>query len=76
MTTQLTWNILLNEVHGGDTLIYDRQWHAPEDDVEWRKPFPRYAYQPGVVEASAFKVMKPVPGDLTFFNPRYEPAWM
>ncbi|KUJ21136.1 uncharacterized protein LY89DRAFT_778752 [Mollisia scopiformis] len=64
------YNILLNPVRSSDTLIFDRQWLAPEDDVAWRKAFPRYAHEPGVIEGRAFKAMKPVPGDLTFFNPR------
>lgn len=67
---QLTWNILLNEVPGGDTLIYDRQWCAPEDDVAWRKVFPRDSYQPQMLEGHPFKAMRAIPGDLTLFNPR------
>lgn len=67
---QLTWNILLNQVPGGDTLIYDRQWHAPDDDVAWRKEFPKDSYQPQMLEGRPFKAMQAVPGDLTFFNPR------
>ncbi|KAK7911859.1 signal transduction protein [Apiospora marii] len=67
---QLTWNILLNQVPGGDTLIYDRQWRAPDDDVAWRKEFPKDSYQPQMLEGRPFKAMQAVPGDLTFFNPR------
>ncbi|PVI05771.1 hypothetical protein DM02DRAFT_684176 [Periconia macrospinosa] len=67
---QLTWNILLNKVPGGDTLIYDRQWRAPEDDIAWRKEFPKDSYNPQMLEGHIFKAMKPVQGDLTFFNPR------
>lgn len=67
---QLTWNILLNKVSGGDTIIYDRQWRAPDDDVSWRKPFPRDSYQPQMLEGHPFKAMRAVPGDLTLFNPR------
>ncbi|EAT78340.2 hypothetical protein SNOG_14103 [Parastagonospora nodorum SN15] len=67
---QLTWNILLNQVPGGDTLIYDRQWRAPQDDMAWRKEFPKDSYHPQMLEGHTFKAMKPAPGDLTFFNPR------
>ena len=70
IAAQVTWNILLNKVPGGDTLIYDRQWQAPDDDVAWRKPFPRDSYFPQMLEGHPFKAMKAVPGDLTFFNPR------
>ncbi|TVY84948.1 hypothetical protein LSUE1_G002741 [Lachnellula suecica] len=71
VVAQVTWNILLNEVPGGDTLIYDRQWQAPEDDLAWRKEFPKDTYHPQMLQAHPFKAMKAVPGDLTFFNPRY-----
>ncbi|KAF9768846.1 hypothetical protein IL306_013806 [Fusarium sp. DS 682] len=67
---QLTWNILLNEISGGDTIIYDRQWRAPDDDESWRKPFPRDSYQPQMLEGHPFKAMRAIPGDLTLFNPR------
>ncbi|KAF3764030.1 hypothetical protein M406DRAFT_280107 [Cryphonectria parasitica EP155] len=70
VAAQLSWNILLNKVPGGDTFIYDREWQAPEDDMAWRKEFPKYAYDPKVVEGRAIKVMSAVAGDLTFFNPR------
>ncbi|KAI9686196.1 MAG: hypothetical protein M1822_003851 [Bathelium mastoideum] len=67
---QVTWNILLNQVPGGDTLIYDRQWQAPDDDIAWRKEFPRDSYHPQMLQGHPFKAMEAVPGDLTFFNPR------
>ncbi|KAK6511886.1 hypothetical protein TWF481_000790 [Arthrobotrys musiformis] len=67
---QLTWNILLNEIPGGDTLVYDRQWVAPDDDEAWRKIFPRDSYHPQMLEGHPFKAMRALPGDLTFFNPR------
>lgn len=70
IAAQMSWNILLNPVPGGDTFIYDRQWQAPEDDLTWRKEFPKYAYDPRMVEGHVFKVVKPVPGDLYYFNPR------
>ncbi|KAH8647282.1 hypothetical protein BX600DRAFT_443488 [Xylariales sp. PMI_506] len=70
IVAQLTWNILLNEVPGGDTLIYDRQWRAPDDDEAWRKEIPCDSYHPQMLERHPFKSMRAVPGDLTFFNPR------
>lgn len=66
----MSWNILLNKVSGVDTIIYDREWRAPQDDVTWRKEYPNYAYDPKVVDACCHKVMSAVAGDLTFFNPR------
>ncbi|KAK9418508.1 putative Prolyl 4-hydroxylase alpha subunit Fe(2+) 2OG dioxygenase domain-containing protein [Seiridium unicorne] len=70
IAAQMSWNILLNPVPGGDTFIFDRQWQAPQDDIMWRKDYPKYAYEPRMVEGRAFKVVKPVPGDLYWFNPR------
>ncbi|KAI8627985.1 hypothetical protein F5Y19DRAFT_476781 [Xylariaceae sp. FL1651] len=70
IVAQISWNILLNPIPGGDTFIYDRQWRAPEDDLNWRKDFPKYAYDPRIVDGHALKVIKPVPGDLYWFNPR------
>lgn len=62
---------MLNKVSGGDTFIYDREWRAPADDLAWRKEFPKYAYDPKVVDARCHKVMSAIAGDLTLFNPRY-----
>ncbi|OTB12663.1 hypothetical protein K445DRAFT_76877 [Daldinia sp. EC12] len=67
---QLTWNILLNPVPGGETIIYDRQWNAPDDDLAWRKAIQADTYHKKMLEGRPFKVMMAVPGDLTFFNPR------
>lgn len=67
----MSWNILLNPIPGGDTVVYDRQWQAPTDDIQYRKQFPKYAYQPSMVEGRAFKIVRPTPGDLYWFNPRY-----
>ncbi|KAF2965901.1 hypothetical protein GQX73_g7673 [Xylaria multiplex] len=47
IAAQMSWNILLNPTAGGDTFIFDRQWQAPEDDLAWRKAFPKYAYDRG-----------------------------
>ncbi|RYP33634.1 hypothetical protein DL767_004683 [Monosporascus sp. MG133] len=70
VVAQMSWNILLNPVPGGDTFIYDRQWQAPQDDLAWRKDFPKYAYDPRIVNGHALKVLSPTPGDLYWFNPR------
>ncbi|KAI0502804.1 hypothetical protein F5B22DRAFT_640628 [Xylaria bambusicola] len=70
ISRQLTWNILLNEVPGGETIIYDRQWRAPEDDLKWRPAHRTHSYQKRMLEGRPFKVMPAVPGDLTFFSPR------
>lgn len=70
IAAQLSWNILINKIPGGDTYIYDREWRAPQDDLTWRKEFPKYAYNPQMVEGRAFKVMSARRGDLTIFNPR------
>ena len=67
---QLTWNILLNEAPGSDTLIYDRRWQCPEDDQAWRKIITRNSYDLQMLEGHPFKAMRAVPGDLTFFNSR------
>ncbi|KAJ8123797.1 hypothetical protein ONZ43_g338 [Nemania bipapillata] len=73
ITSQLTWNILLRQVPGGDTIIYDRQWQG-ESDEGFRKAFPRYAYEPSGVQGSVFKALTAIEGDLTFFNSRYVPV--
>ncbi|KAF2018302.1 hypothetical protein BU24DRAFT_345926 [Aaosphaeria arxii CBS 175.79] len=67
---QLTWNILLKKIPGGDTIIYDRQWQGVEDDRNFQKEFPRYAYKPTGVQGHLFKALSAIEGDLTFFNPR------
>ena len=71
ITGQLTWNILFKQVKGGDTIIYDRQWQGKTDDERFRKPLPSYAYSPAGMQGQIFKVMPPIEGHLTFFNPRY-----
>lgn len=71
MAAQATFNILLNEVPGGDTIIYDRQWVAPDDDVNWRGQIARDTYSPQMCDGRVVKVMKATAGDLTVFNPRY-----
>ena len=70
IAAQITWNILLAAVAGGETIIYDRQWQGVADDVLFRKPLPSYAYSPTGLQGKLFKVMPPVEGDVTFFNSR------
>ncbi|KAG8161537.1 hypothetical protein KVR01_008524 [Diaporthe batatas] len=70
IAAQISWNILINKIPGGDTYIYDREWRAPQDDLTFRKEFPKYAYDPQIVQGRAFKVMSARRGDLTIFNSR------
>lgn len=74
ISTQLTWNILLNQIPGGDTIIYDRPWQGKPDDVAFRKKKPSYAYSPLMAQGRIFKVMQPIETDLTLFNSRYTAA--
>ena len=71
ISSQLTWNVLLKRIHGGDTIIYDRQWQGVRDDAVFQKAFPRYAYAPTGIQGCIFKALPAVEGDLTFFNSRY-----
>jgi hypothetical protein len=70
IAAQLTWNILLKQIPGGETIIYDRQWQGRADDIAFQKAFPRYAYAPSGVQGYILKALSAVEGDLTFFNPR------
>lgn len=70
VVSQITWNVLLKQVHGGETIIYDRLWRGKEDDEIFKKPFPSYGYQPLAIENAAFKVIPAVEGDLTLMNSR------
>ncbi|PHH61408.1 hypothetical protein CDD81_379 [Ophiocordyceps australis] len=67
---QVTWNILLKDVPGGETLVHDRQWQGKSDDDKWRKTAPKYAYSPFVYEGRIIKVLPQAEGELTFFNSR------
>lgn len=71
MTGQLSWNVLLRKVHGGDTIIYDRPWNGAADNAAFRKAFPGYAFQPSAVQGRICKALRAIEGDLTFFNSRY-----
>ncbi|EMR71343.1 putative signal transduction protein [Eutypa lata UCREL1] len=68
VTGQLSWNVLLRKVHGGDTIIYDRPWNGDADNAAFRKAFPGYAFQPSAVQGRICKALRAIEGDLTFFN--------
>ena len=70
VTSQITWNILLATVPGGETIVYDRPWDGAIDDSRFRKAPPSYAYSPLALQGRVFKVLKQVEGDVTFFNSR------
>jgi hypothetical protein len=68
--SQITWNILLSRVEGGESIIYDRAWRGEPDNKTFKKAPPSYGYTPLMVENHPFKVLQPMLGDLTFFNSR------
>ncbi|KAK7966862.1 uncharacterized protein PG986_001139 [Apiospora aurea] len=70
IAAQLSWNIVLNPVYGGETIIYDRVWDAPADEQAWQKEIDFDTYHKKMLEGRPFKVMLPVPGGLAFFNTR------
>lgn len=70
ISAQITWNILLSAVPGGETIVYDRPWRGASDDAVFRKALPSYAYSPMGLQGRVFKVVKPIVGDLTLFNSR------
>ncbi|OCL05614.1 hypothetical protein AOQ84DRAFT_298585 [Glonium stellatum] len=70
IVAQITWNVLLKQVQGGESIVYDRHWRGKIDDETIKKPSPSYGYHPSAVENEAFKVLQPVEGELTFFNSR------
>ncbi|KAI0014518.1 hypothetical protein F4780DRAFT_767864 [Xylariomycetidae sp. FL0641] len=67
---QVTWNILLENVPGGETLVHDRPWQGKPDDEMFQKERPQYAYRPHIYDGTITKVISPVEGDLTLFNSR------
>jgi hypothetical protein len=69
VTAQLTWNILLKQVNGGETIVYDRLWQGESDDIAFKKSS-SYGYSPAVVEGTTFKVLPPKEGTCTLFNSR------
>jgi hypothetical protein len=72
--SQITWNILLSRVEGGESIIYDRAWRGEPDNKTFKKAPPSYGYTPLMVENLPFKVLQPMLGDLTFFNSRCVPS--
>lgn len=70
IVSQITWNVLLKSVPGGETLVHDRPWQGASDNKKYQKERPRYAYSPKVFEGCISKVIAPIEGDLTFFNSR------
>lgn len=70
VVSQITWNVLLKSVPGGETLVHDRPWQGASDNEKYQKERPRYAYSPKVFEGRIAKVVPPIEGDLTFFNSR------
>ncbi|KAI0838469.1 hypothetical protein F5Y06DRAFT_296546 [Hypoxylon sp. FL0890] len=67
---QISWNVLLKQVPGGDTLIHDHQWQGKPDNEKFQKTAPKYAYSPLIYQGRIPKVMPAIEGDLTFFNSR------
>ncbi|KAL4868962.1 hypothetical protein BDV12DRAFT_168682 [Aspergillus spectabilis] len=70
ITAQLSWNILLREVQGGECVIYRRFWQGKSDDERFRQPAPGYGYRREAVEGVECQVVKPERGELTLFNSR------
>lgn len=69
---QVTWNILLKAVPGGETFVWDRPWQGKVDDEKFQKARPRYTYSPLVHQGRVPKIVEPIVGDIAFFNSRYE----
>lgn len=70
ITAQITWNILLKQVEGGESIVYDRPWEGPSDDAKFKNT-PSYGYKPEVIQNRMSKSMKYEEGDLHFFNSRF-----
>ncbi|KAL4877900.1 hypothetical protein BJY04DRAFT_121749 [Aspergillus karnatakaensis] len=70
ITAQLSWNILLREVEGGECVIYRRFWQGKSDDERFRQPAPGYGYRRESVDGVECQVVKPERGELTLFNSR------
>ncbi|KUL90576.1 hypothetical protein ZTR_00187 [Talaromyces verruculosus] len=63
VTAQITWNILLKQVDGGDSVVYDRLWRGAKDDAKFKIP-QSYGYSPNVVEGN-FHEVKPLSNTAT-----------
>ncbi|KAL3480068.1 hypothetical protein BJX99DRAFT_221206 [Aspergillus californicus] len=70
ISAQLSWNILLREVQGGECIIYRRFWEGKSDDARFKQKKPGYGYTREAVEGCEVQVVKPEVGELTFFNSR------
>jgi hypothetical protein len=75
ISAQLSWNILLREVQGGECVIYRRFWEGKSDDETFRQPSPGYGYRKEAVEGCDVQVVQPEVGELTLFNSRYGRPW-
>lgn len=71
ISAQLSWNILLREVKGGECIIYRRFWEGKSDDERFKQPKPGYGYTAEAVEGREVQVVTPEVGELTLFNSRY-----
>ncbi|CAG8071282.1 unnamed protein product [Penicillium olsonii] len=70
ISAQLSWNVLLREVQGGECVIYRRFWEGKSDDETFRQPSPGYGYRKDAVEGCDVQVVQPEVGELTLFNSR------
>ncbi|KAI1342747.1 hypothetical protein F5Y15DRAFT_428705 [Xylariaceae sp. FL0016] len=70
IVSQITWNVLLKQVRGGESVVYNRFWRGKEDDEGFRRTAPSYGYTTQAVENTQFKVVPAVEGDLSFMNSR------
>lgn len=69
ITGQLTWNVLLDEVQGGESVVHRRFWQGSEDDARFKMK-DSYGYDPAVVGGVEHQVLRPKVGQLSLFNPR------
>lgn len=67
---QLTWNILLKEVRGGESVVYNRFWKGKEDDDKYRDVTKSYGYSRDVIDGCESKKIAPIVGQIALFNPR------
>ncbi|KAK3056836.1 hypothetical protein LTR09_002629 [Extremus antarcticus] len=69
ISAQLTWNILLKDVDGGECIVHHRPWQGVTDD-SFKNPPPDYGYSRHIVADRQSKSMKYKVGDLHLFNSR------
>ena len=65
---QVTWNILLQEVGGGEAVVYDRFWNNTADEEVFKEG---NVYNSGLIKGYSSKNIKYEVGDLHFFNSRW-----